>query len=58
MDFVLTTGTAATAAMLLVAMFKLALPTVPSWGVVMTSLVPGIGLTLLVAVAQGDPMTA
>lgn len=57
MDFVLSTGTATTATMLLVAMFKLGFPTAASRAVVSTCLLAGLALSFLVAVAQGQPLT-
>lgn len=56
MDFVLTTGTAATAAMLLVAMVKAAWPAVPSFAVVLSAFLSGEVMSFLVTVGQGKPL--
>jgi hypothetical protein len=57
-DFVLSTISATTMTMYMVAMFKLAYPTARTYMVVGCSLLSGVALSFVVAVAQGTPMTA
>jgi hypothetical protein len=58
MDFVLTTGTAATATMYLVSLFKLGWPAAPSWAVVLCAFLAGEAASFLVSLAQGQVMTS
>lgn len=58
MDTVLTTGSAAALASLLVNLFKLALPSAPSWALVAVALAAGIGAELLVALGSGVVLDA
>lgn len=58
MDFVLTLGSAATATSLVVSLFKFAYPVAPSWAIALVSVLSGIGLALLVSLAQGDVLSA
>lgn len=58
MDTVLTTGSAAALASLLVNLFKLALPAAPSWALVAVALAAGIGAELLVALGSGVVLDA
>jgi ABC-type amino acid transport system permease subunit len=58
MDTVLTTGSAAALASLLVNLFKLGLPAAPAWALVGVALGAGIGAELLVALANGVVLDA
>lgn len=57
MDFVLATGAATSATLYLVAMFKLAFPAARSYAVVGCSLLSGVAVSFVVALAEGKPMT-
>lgn len=54
MDSIVEIGSAATVAALVVALFKLAWPTSPSWALVLAAVVGGIGSSFLVAAAGGE----
>jgi hypothetical protein len=56
MNFVLTTASATTATLYLVAMFKLAFPAAKSRAVVGCALATGVAVSFLVALAQGTPL--
>lgn len=56
MDFVLTMGTAATAAGLLVALFKMAFPAAGSAAVVAVAVLAGVGLSLLTTLATAPAL--
>lgn len=58
MDPFIEAGAAAIVAGYLVALWKMAQPTAPSWALVVVSLVAGIGSSFLIAVAEGAVLTA
>lgn len=58
MEFILTTGTAATSTLYVVALFKLARPASSTAAVVLVAALSGVLLAFLLNIAQGKPLTA